>query len=51
VNLNEAAGLADGQRSLLQIKKMIDAEFERESPLTDILNYYTVLKEAGLMKY
>jgi hypothetical protein len=51
VNASETAGLADGKRNLLQIKKMVDAQFERESPLRDILNYYTVLKEAGLMKF
>jgi len=51
VNLSETAGLADGKRNLLLIKKMVDAQFERESPLQDILNYFTVLKEAGLMKY
>jgi hypothetical protein len=51
VNTSEAAGLADGKRNLLQIKKMIDGQFERESPLQDIMNYYIVLKEAGLMKF
>lgn len=51
VNLSEAAGLADGKRNLLQIKKMVDAQFERESPLRDMVNYYNVLKEAGLMKF
>ena len=51
VNTSEAAGLADGKRNLLQIKKMVDAQFERESPMTDILNYFNVLKEAGLMKF
>jgi aminopeptidase YwaD len=51
VNNSETAGLADGKRNLLQIKKMVDAQFERESPLPDIVNYYTVLKEAGLMKF
>jgi aminopeptidase YwaD len=51
VNTSEAAGLADGKRNLLQIKKMVDAQFERESPLKDIVNYYNVLKEAGLMKF
>ena len=51
VNLNEVAGLADGKRNLLQIKKMVDAQFERESPLQDLVNYYNVLKEAGLMKF
>ncbi|HCI55852.1 MAG TPA: DUF4910 domain-containing protein [Bacteroidales bacterium] len=51
VNTSEAAGLADGKRNLLDIKKMVDAQFEKESPLQDIINYYIVLKEAGLMKY
>jgi aminopeptidase YwaD len=51
VNASEAAGLADGNRNLLQIKKMVDAQFERESPLKDIVNYFNVLKEAGLMKF
>jgi aminopeptidase YwaD len=51
VNTSEAAGLADGKRNLLQVKKMVDAQFERESPLNDIVNYFNVLKEAGLMKW
>jgi len=51
VNTSEAAGLADGKRNLLQIKKMVDAQFERESSLKDIVNYFEVLKEAGLMKF
>lgn len=51
VNPNETAGLADGKRNILQIKKVIDVEFERESPLEEIINYFNVLKEAGLMKF
>ncbi|GEM_PF-590524 len=51
VNTSETAGLANGKRNLLEIKKMVDAEFEAESPLEDIMNYFAVLKEAGLMKY
>jgi aminopeptidase YwaD len=51
VNLSEIAGLADGKRNLLQIKKMVDAQFESESPMVAIMNYFSVLKEAGLMKY
>jgi hypothetical protein len=30
---------------------MVDAQFERESPLQDLVNYFNVLKEAGLMKF
>jgi aminopeptidase-like protein len=51
INTSEAAGLADGKRNLLQIKKMVDAQFEKESPLQDMINYFKVLKEAGLMKF
>ncbi|HPC97483.1 MAG TPA: DUF4910 domain-containing protein [Bacteroidales bacterium] len=51
VNTSETAGLANGKRNLLDIKKMVDAQFETESPLQDIINYFMVLKEAGLMKY
>jgi hypothetical protein len=51
VNTDEAAGLANGSRNLLDIKKMVDAQFERESPLQDIVNFYKVLKQAGLMQY
>jgi hypothetical protein len=51
VNTSEAAGMADGNRNLLQIKKMVDVQFERESPLLDIINYFRVLKEAGLMRF
>jgi aminopeptidase YwaD len=51
VNTDEAAGLANGSRNLLQIKKMVDAQFERESPLQDIVNFYKILKQAELMKY
>ncbi len=51
VNTSEVAGLANGKRNLLDIKKMVDAEFEGESPLQDIVNYFTVLKAAGLMDY
>jgi hypothetical protein len=51
VNTSEIAGLADCQRSILLIKKIVDSEFERESPLEDIMNYFNVLKEVGLMKF
>lgn len=51
VNQDEVAGLADGKRSLLEIKKIVDAEFEHESPLADIINFFAVLKESGLADY
>ena len=50
-NTDEVAGLADGKRNLLQIKKIVDSEFERETPLQDILNYFAILREAGLMNF
>jgi hypothetical protein len=49
VNTDEAAGLADGRRNLLEIKKMTDAQFEAESPAEDIINFFNVLQKAGLM--
>lgn len=51
VNRDEVAGLADGKRNVLQIKKIVDSEFEKESPLQDILNFFRVLREAGLIRY
>jgi aminopeptidase YwaD len=51
VNADETAGLADGKHSILQIKKIVDSEFERESPLEDIMNFFAVLKEAALISY
>jgi hypothetical protein len=51
VNTDEAAGLANGKRNLLQIKKMLDAQFETETPLKSLMNYYFMLREAGLMKF
>jgi hypothetical protein len=50
-NTDEVAGLADGKRNILVIKKMVDAQFETSTPLQDILNYFTVLREAGLMNF
>lgn len=50
-NSDEVAALADGKRNILQIKKMVDTQFEKETPLQDIINYFTVLREADLMKY
>jgi len=49
VNANEVAGLAGGGYSVLEIKKMLDAQFEKESPLKEILNYLELMKEAGLI--
>lgn len=51
VNADEIAGLADGKRNILQIKKIVDSQFEKESPLQDILNYFATLREAGLVTY
>lgn len=51
VNPDEVAGLANGKRNILVIKKIVDSEFEKETPVEDILNFFSVLKEAGLVEY
>lgn len=51
VNTNELAGLAGGAYSVLDIKKMLDSQFEMESPLDEIMNYLELMKEAGLITF
>ncbi|MFH0992523.1 MAG: M28 family peptidase [bacterium] len=48
-NTGELQLLIDGKNSVLDIKKMLDAQFERTSELQDVLNYLEVLKAAGLV--
>jgi aminopeptidase YwaD len=42
--------LIDGKRSVLDIKNMLDAQYERTSRLDYILNYLQILKLAGLIE-
>ncbi len=43
--------LVDGKHSALDIKKMLDAQFERRSALQAVLNHLEVLKLAGLAEW
>jgi aminopeptidase YwaD len=43
--------LINGKRSVLEIKKMLDAQYSGESKLESILNYLEILKLAGLIEF
>ena len=49
-NPSELQLLVNGRRSVLEIKKMLDAQNTRRSGLQGILNYLQVLKLAGLVE-
>jgi hypothetical protein len=42
--------LIDGSHSVLDIKKMLDAQMRTTSDLQSIINYLEVLKAAGLVE-
>ncbi len=47
----EAARLVNGQRTLLEIKKMMDAQQAGQTNLQDIVHYFEHLKVAGLVDF
>ncbi len=47
---NDAGLLIDGKRSVLDIKHMLDVQYTRETDLQSLINYYQVLKLAGLIE-
>jgi len=49
-NANELQLLIDGRRSVLDIMKMLDAQYERKSTVQAIFNHIEVLKLAGLVE-
>jgi len=51
VNTAELQLLIDGKRSVLDIKKMLDAQYSGESKLESIINYIEILKLAGLVEF
>ena len=51
IDRNEVARLVDGSRSVLDIKKMVDAQNRQETDLTDIMNFMHLLKAAGVVAY
>ena len=48
---SELQCLINGENSILDIKLMLDSQFEKESVLKDILHYMELLKAAGLITY
>jgi aminopeptidase YwaD len=50
-NQAELQLLVDGRHSVLDIKKMLDAQYERRSTIPAILNYLEILKLAGLVEW
>ena len=48
---SEMSRLCDGKNSLLDIKKLLDTQSERESDLQAIIDYAEVLKTAKLIEY
>jgi hypothetical protein len=50
-NTSELQCLVNGERSALDIKHMLDAQYQRESKLQAVLNYLEILKLAGLVEF
>jgi len=50
-NPGELQLLVNGRHSVLEIKKMLDAQNERRSTIPAILNYLEILKLAGLVEW
>jgi aminopeptidase YwaD len=47
----EAAKLINGKNSLLDIKYLLDCQYQNESSLSGLENYMNQLKEAGIIKF
>ncbi len=47
---SELQSLINGKRNVLDIKHMLDAQYERESKLQSVINYIQILKMAGLVE-
>lgn len=47
----EAIKLADGRNSILDIKYILDAQYENETTLTALTGYFNALKEAGVVTF
>jgi len=48
---SELQSLINGRRSVLDIKRSLDAQYQRKSKLESVLNYIQVLKLAGLVDF
>jgi hypothetical protein len=49
-NTTELCALINGKNSALDIKKMLDTQYKRESDLQSIINYLALLQEADLIE-
>ncbi len=49
-SLSELCALINGKNSALDIKRMLDTQYKKESNLQSILNYLELLKEVGLVE-
>jgi hypothetical protein len=49
-NTDEVNRLVNGKRNVLEIKKMLDGQYQQKSDLQAILNYLEVLELAGLVE-
>ena len=49
-NTNELHCLINGAHTVLDIKKMLDAQSQRKASLENMINYIQVLRLAGLVE-
>jgi hypothetical protein len=47
--IRELRALINGKRSVLEISRILDAEYETPTHVQDVMNYMTLLKKAGLI--
>lgn len=47
---SELQALINGERSILEIKQALDAQYERKPKLRSVMNYIEVLKAAGMIE-
>ncbi len=47
----EAAACINGKNSMLDIKYILDAQYNTETNLEGLINYFNQLKEAGFIKF
>lgn len=50
-NATELCALVNGKNSALDIKKMLDTQYRRESDLQSVLNFLELLKAKGLVQF
>jgi aminopeptidase YwaD len=50
-NTTELCALINGNNSVLDMKKMLDAQYNRETELQDVINYLELLKIKGLVSF